>query len=485
MKTAVLFLMAASLGAETRILERPGKSPLVTIRIVFLTGAAAEPASRAGVADLAATMLAQGGTREMSYKQIVDALFPMATGVSEVVDKEMTTFSAQTHADNLDAFYKIFRAMLLDPGWREDDFRRLKDQALNSLRVTLRANNDEELAKEALYSILYEGTAYGRNNVGAVTSLEKLTIDDVKQFYTTTLRRAEVVIGLAGGYPPAFAARLRKDFSSEGAARIAPPKPKTIAQSQVRIIEKNTRSVAYSLGFPIDVKRGDPDYPALLLATAYLGQHRASTGRLYQRMREARGLNYGDYAYIEYFPRGMFLFEPQPNLARRNQIFQIWIRPVEPPTANFGLRLALYELDKLVRGGLSAEDFESMRRFLGKYTGMFAKTKAAELGYAIDSLFYSIPRYDTYIQTALARLTRDQVNSAIRRHLRSDRLQIVAVSGNAAELKKQLLADQSAPMPYNSPKPDAIVAEDEIVRKWKLGLRAEDITIVPVAQVFE
>src|SRR6476619_3571164 len=147
MKTAVLFLMAASLGAETRIVERPGKSPLVTIRIVFLTGAAAEPASKAGVADLAATMLAQGGTREMSYKQIVDALFPMATGVSEVVDKEMTTFSAQTHADNLDAFYKIFRAMLLDPGWREDDFRRLKDQALNSLRVTLRANNDEELAK--------------------------------------------------------------------------------------------------------------------------------------------------------------------------------------------------------------------------------------------------------------------------------------------------------------------------------------------------
>ena len=95
--------------------------------------------------------------------------------------------------------------------------------------------------------------------------------------------------------------------------------------------------MAYSLGFPIDVKRGDPDYPALLLMQSYLGPHRMSGGRLFQRIREIRGINYGDYAYIEYFPRGMNLMEPSPNLARRSQIFQIWIRPVEPPAAAFTL----------------------------------------------------------------------------------------------------------------------------------------------------
>src|ERR1022692_693711 len=80
---------------------------------------------------------------------------------------------------------------------------------------------------------------------------------------------------------------------------------------------------------------------ATLLVSSYLGQHRLSSGLLYDRMREKRGLNYGDYAYIEYFPRGMYLMEPQPNLARPQQIFQVWIRPVEPPTAKFALRLAL------------------------------------------------------------------------------------------------------------------------------------------------
>ncbi|MGU9560675.1 hypothetical protein ACQXW1_18255, partial [Lactiplantibacillus pentosus] len=76
------------------------------------------------------------------------------------------------------------------------------------------------------------------------------------------------------------------------------------------------------------------------------GQHRSSNSYLYGQIREKRGLNYGDYAYIEYFPRGMYQFEPDPNLARKMQIFQIWIRPVEPQNANFALRAALYEYDK-------------------------------------------------------------------------------------------------------------------------------------------
>ena len=450
MRAALLLLLACSLRADTQLIERHSNSPLVTIRIVFLTGAAHEPEGKAGVADLTGSMLAQAGTREMTYKQILDAMFPMATSVSEEADKEMTTFSAQTHIDNLEAFYKIFRAMLLDPGWRDDDFRRLKDEAMNYLKVTLRGNNDEELGKEALYNTLYEGTRYGQNNIGTVRSLEKMTIDDVKQFYTKSLRQASVMIGLAGGYPPDFAARVRKDFGGGTASASELPQPKPIEHSRVMVIEKDTRSVAYSLGFPIDVKRGDADYPALLLAATYLGQHRAASGRLFQRMREARGLNYGDYAYVEYFPNGMYMFEPSPNLARRSQIFQLWIRPVEPPTANFALRLALYELDKLVKNGLSADDFERTRAFLGKYVGRLTKTKNAELGYAMDSLFYRIPEYSTYIQTALAKLTREQANAAIRRHLRADRVQIVAVASHAEDLKRQLLADAAPPLAYNS-----------------------------------
>ena len=68
------------------------------------------------MAYLTAMMLARGGTKDLTYKQIVDAMFPMAASVNAQVDKEMVTFSGATHSDNLEAYYKLLRAMLLDPG---------------------------------------------------------------------------------------------------------------------------------------------------------------------------------------------------------------------------------------------------------------------------------------------------------------------------------------------------------------------------------
>ena len=152
MKALIGLLLCACLArAEIRMVARPSRSPLVDFRIVFLTGAAYDPADKPGLARLTAALIAGGGTRELSYQQVLDAMFPMATSVSSQVDKEMIAFSGSTDVHNLEKYYALFRAMLLSPGWREDDLRRVKDRAINYLRVTLRESNEEELAKEALY----------------------------------------------------------------------------------------------------------------------------------------------------------------------------------------------------------------------------------------------------------------------------------------------------------------------------------------------
>ena len=380
--------------AAPRLVELPGKSPLITIRIVFTTGAASDPANKPGLAHLTGALLGEGGTKDLTYKQIVDAMYPMATSVAVYSDKEMTTFVGATHLDNLDRFYGLMRDMILKPGWRDADFERLRDDAVNNLRITLRGNNDEELGKEELYNVIYSGRPYGHEDLGTVSALRKMTLADARKFYHDHYTQANLIVGLAGGYPPEFAQRIRRDFSAlpEGPAdQFAHEAPEPIAHNRVTIVEKDTRAVAWSFGFPIDVKRGDPDYPALLVAQSYLGQHRESNGQLFQRLRELRGLNYGDYAYIEYFPRGMFRLEPEPNLARQQQIFQIWIRPIEPPNAVFGLRAALYELNRLIKDGMPEKSFEQTRQFLPKYINVMTKTKSAELGYAIDSALLRNP----------------------------------------------------------------------------------------------
>src|SRR6266699_2738146 len=171
-------VLLASPSKPASVLQ-PGTSPLVTFRILFMTGSAFDPPGKEGLAALAASMLAQGGTRSMSYDQIVQALYPMASSVNSQVDKEMTVFTGTTHIENLDRYYGLFKDMLLDPGFRTEDFRRLREDAVNFLKVSLRESNDEELGKEHLYNVIYAGHPYGHHNRGTVTSLQKLTLDDV------------------------------------------------------------------------------------------------------------------------------------------------------------------------------------------------------------------------------------------------------------------------------------------------------------------
>ena len=484
----LLLLAGAALPAAPRFVELPGDSPLITFRVVFLRGAASDPADKPGLARLTASLLSDGGSKSMTHNQIVDRFFPMAVHVSSQVDKEMTTFTAVTHIDNLNEFYSIFRAMLLEPGWRADDIKRLRDQQINFLRVSLRGNNDEELGKEILYQAIYQDRPYGWQNAGAVSGIKRITRDDLRSFYRANYTQSNLIFGIGGGYSPEFLARVKKDFASlpEGErVAVKRPAPHKIKGIRVRMVEKNTRSVAYSIGFPISVTRADPDYIPLRVAQSYFGQHRSSIGRLYQRMREKRGLNYGDYAYIEYFPRGMFQSQPDPNLARPQQIFQMWIRPVPPPVAHFTLRLAMFELNKLIDDGLSDRDFENARGYLSKYVNLLTQTKNAELGYAIDSLYYGIPNYNTYLKTGLAKLTRDDVNRAIKKHLRATDLWIAVIAKNCEQLKSSFLAGEPSPMKYNSPKPEEITTEDKIVESWKIPFQADAVEIIPVEKVFE
>ncbi|MFS8086925.1 MAG: M16 family metallopeptidase, partial [Acidobacteriota bacterium] len=465
------------------------RSPLVSFRLLFMTGSAADPKGKEGLAALTAAMLAEGGSRTRTYSQITEAMYPMATSFSWQVDKEMTVFSGTTHVDNLEKYYSLIRDVLLDPGFREDDFARLQEEAINYLKNSLRGGNDEELGKEALYTMIYPSThPYGHQNLGAVSALEKLTIKDVRDFYQANYTQANLVIGLAGGYPEIFPKIVQTDFAKLPPGKAVPAKIAAPAQTpgtKIQIVERETRSTAISLGFPINVTRADKDWPALAVVASYFGQHRSSNSYLYQRLREARGLNYGDYAYVEYFPRGMFQFQPDPNLGRRQQIFQIWIRPVEPQNGHFVLRAALYEYSKLVREGMSKEAFESTREFLSKYVNVLTATQDAQLGYALDSRYYHIADFPTYMRAELAKLTLDDVNRVIRQYLKSDAMRIAIVTKDASGLRDAIVSNRPSPITYNAPKPKEITDEDKTIESYKIVVKPADVVVVPVDKVFQ
>jgi zinc protease len=474
--------------AKFDVLVQKSALPQVRFKLLFAAGSAHDPKGKEGLAALTASMVASAGSSARKIDEVTKALFPLAGSFSEQVDKEMTTFSGSIHKDNWSDYLDIALPMLTEPGFREEDFRRLKDAQKNALLLDLKDNNEEEFGKERLQTNVFAGTGYAHPVLGTVKGIESITLDDVKAFYRQAYTQGALRVGISGDVGDTMTASLKNALArlpaGAGVPATSVPAGRQPDGLEVEIIEKNTRATAISFGLPLAVTRSHPDFPALWLAKTWLGEHRASSSHLYQQIRELRGMNYGDYAYIEAFPRGMFQFFPSPNLGRKAQLFEIWIRPVAPQNAHFALRLALSELGKLVDGGLTKEDFETTRDYLMKNVFVMTATQDQRLGYALDAQWYGTPEFTQMMRDGLAKLTVADVNAAIKKHLSARNLSVVVITKDAAGLKNALVTDAFSPITYDAAKPQAVLDEDKRIGAMPLSIKPEKVKITPAAQAF-
>ncbi len=98
---------------------------------------------------------------------------------------------------------------------------------------------------------------------------------------------------------------------------------------------------------------------------------------------------------------------------------------------------------------------------------------------------YPPEKYQAVLTRAgLGPLTLADVNGAIRRHLSAKDLAVVIVTRDAEGLRDRLLADEPSRIRYDAAKPEALLAEDEVIGARKLALRPEAVRITPVEDVF-
>lgn len=489
----ILAAARLAVGAErdTVVLKSPG-NPLVSFRFVFHVGSSLDPPGKEGLAALTARMLSQGGTQEMSMREVMEFLYPMAAGVSAQPDKEITTFIGSAHRDHLEEFYSIFRDRLQKPRFDPEDFERNKNELLNFLTKSLRSSDDEELGKHALEWEMYDTHPYQHPVEGTVRGVRSITLDDVKAFYEQRYTFGNLQIGLAGDFPEGFPERVREDFAKslpKGANGESPrgslPEVARGKGVAVTIVDRPAAdATAISLGFPIDVTRADDDFYPLLVAAIYLGDHRSFNGVLMNELRAKRGLNYGDYAYVENFIQDGGSTFPVPNVPRRQQHFSIWIRPVAPTNAHFALRGAIYYTRRLVDDGMSSENFEAMREYINNYSKLWVQNLDRRLGYQLDSSFYQTDFYIDEIERRLATMTVDDVNRAVKRHLDRWDFTVAIVAANAAELKSAIETNAKSPIAYQTPGTAAdVLEEDKLIEVYELPI--ESVRIVPVDTLFE
>jgi len=475
-------------GLATMLIPSPA-SPLVTFRIQFRAGAIDDPAGKEGLNALTALTIAQGGTKELTYREVTERLDPMAASIQGQPEREVTTFVGEVHRDHLKGFYELFTSILLKPRFDPADFARGRDLLLAEIETNLRGNDDEELGKETLNLMMYGGGPYGRPDIGTVQGLKSITLDDVKTHYLKMYRRGNVLLGVAGGYPPAMIETLKEDFAAlpEGApAVVTLPMPRAAEGMEVTIVDKPAPATAISIGFPIDVTRADKDYTALVVAASCLGEHRTFNGRLMNSMRADRGLNYGDYAYIETFIQDGGSTFPLANIPRRRQHFSIWIRPVRPENTLFALRQATRELARLVSAGLPAQEFEQTRKYLLNYSRLWTQSMSRRLGYQMDARFYGTPDVVARLAQELPKLKLEDVNAAVKKHLGKGPLSVAIVTDKAADLKALLLSGKPTPISYQTPTTrEDLLKEDKEIEAYPLPVAPDRVRVVKAQELFE
>ena len=474
-------------SSEIIALQTPD-SPLVTLRIGFRTGSVDDPAGKNGLNALTALTMGRGGTESLRFEQITEALYPWSATIRAQFDKEMTVLVGEVHRDHLEPFFGIVRDLVVAPRFDESDFARNRDFLANTVVSTLRGSDDEELGKEALNALLYAGHPYESPTVGTEEGVAALTLDDVRAFHREHYTRARALVGVAGGYPDGFVERVEQEIldalPADGAERAPLPAPPALDGRELLLVDKDAIATAISIGFPIDLTRAGDDFYALLVANSYFGEHRTFNGLLMNKMRGQRGLNYGDYSYIENFIQDGGSRLPIPNIPRSQQFFSIWIRPVPHHNAHFALRQAIRELHVLVDEGLSAEDFEATREFLLNYSKLYVQTTSRRLGYHMDSAAYGAGYFIDEIQRRLTALTVDDVNAVIRRHLQYDDLAIAVVTRDAEAFRDALLAGEPSPPTYNTAVTEEIQAEDALIERFELAINPERVRVVPVEAMF-
>jgi len=498
----IAFLSVSSQSFAFEVVELPlANSNKIVIKMMFRNGSVSDPAGKEGLTALTAALVMDGGTGEMSSSQIKEMSYPWAASWWATSDKEVVTFTFEFHKDHSDKILPILIGLITQPKFDESDFRRVISNQQNFVNQVIRASSDEDFSKLGLEEMMFRGTRYQHMVRGTTSGLESITVDDVIKHYTSVFTKDRVTLGIAGNYAPDYLNVLREvlaqlpESSMPISDRVEAIAPEGI---QVGVIsKKQALGSAIFAGMPLPVTRSDQSFAALMVANSWLGEHRKSYSRLYQKIREQRSMNYGDYSYIEWYEAGGSNMLPLPGFPRSSNYFSIWIRPVQTAEAlraqypelkdirighaHFALRMAIRELDLIIQNGMSEEDFKLTRDFLRSYMKLYIQTPGKQLGFLMDSRFYDRKDYIVEMDELLSGLKLEDVNAAIKKYWQTNSMFVCIVTDDseAEPLKVSLLENMPSPMTYSdalkATLPAAILAEDDEVATFPLNITKVDI----------
>lgn len=282
--------------------------PVVHCRIVVKAGNASAAAAvsenkRAGLANLVAELLKDGGAGRFAARELADRVDALGGDLSVEVGPDRAVFGLAVTRDKLDAALELLGAVVSKPRFDAAEFSKLRARELDRVKQSQKGSGSW-MARSAMYRELF-GASHPYADVDANDeSLAAITLADVKAFYQKLYVAPNVTVVVAGDFDDT-ALRASVDKYVTVADKPAPtmtwPAPKS-SDTRIVLARKPGAKQADILVGSLAIPRTDARWPELALAVQTLGG--GMSARLFVDVREKRSLAYSTSAMTRELANG-------------------------------------------------------------------------------------------------------------------------------------------------------------------------------------
>ena len=398
-------------GARVYFVHAP-ELPMVDVQIAFDAGSARD-GERHGLALLTNGLLSEGAG-EWDADAIAARFEGVGANFGNAAGRDMATLGLRSLTDpaKLEQALATLEAIVERPTFPADAFERERSRLL--VAIERRAQDPGAQADLAFYRALYGEHPYAHPPEGEKATVAALTRDDLIAFYRRFYVARNAVVAIVGALDrrqaEAIAERLTDQLPAGEAAPPLPPVPDLETAREVRIDFPSTQTHIL-MGQP-GVYRGDPDYFPLFVGNQILGGA-ALVSRIFDEVREKRGLAYSAYSYFRPMRRrGPFVAGLQTRNDQAGQALEV----LRGTIARF-----------VAEGPTEAELAAAKSNLVGGFP-LRIDTNKKILGYVTMIGFYGMPL--DYLQRFTERVqavTLEEVRDAFARRIHPDRMVTVIV----------------------------------------------------------
>ena len=271
-------------------------NPIISMRFAFRGGAALDPKGLGGLASMVASLLDEGAG-DLDSKAFQAKLEDLVITLRYDAGRDTFGGNLKTLVENRDTAFDLLRLSLTRPRFDKEPVERIRSQILAGLRQE--SEEPGAIARKTLMKTLFPGHPYGRPVDGTEESVARVARADLKGFAAHRLARNNLVIGIVGDIKAdALKPLLDKTFGGlpAKAASWDIPDAEPLGASRTLVIEKPVpqSTIVYA---EKGLKRQNPDFFAAYIMNHVFGGG-GFTSRLYNTVREKRGLAYSVYSRL-------------------------------------------------------------------------------------------------------------------------------------------------------------------------------------------